>query len=322
MRRITCLTDCELALFCMLLGVPIASGQQTAPAVPEPAAYNVAVKMIDLVDSSSDPAGKQYRAGVVRPVAMGNWIIIAQGSAATVVLVRNGSGWSVQLSSLVIKNQVTTVTSNSGTVMGAAAQTNITNAANAASGALGGLHGRKPNSLPAVAAVATGERVVLTPGITLVFAVSQIPPSNAPAPGAVSAPVSSAANTVPAAPAQRPAAPAAQPAAQVNSSEVIPVGPSQALYFCNASVEAKPDTYYFSATFTGPKGMDGNLVGKDFGQFVKEKYSLQGNVLGGCSGADSVKDRDVQIDNARFLHHPFVDTGWKPTKAMPINNRR
>ena len=67
--------------------------------------------------------------------------------------------------------------------------------------------------------------------------------------------------------------------------------------------------------------MDGNLVGKDFGQFVKQQYSLQGNVLGGCSGADSAKDRDIQMDNAKFLHHTFVDTGWKPTKAMPLNTR-
>ena len=88
------------------------------------------------------------------------------------------------------------------------------------------------------------------------------------------------------------------------------------LYYCNASVAANPDTYYFSATFPGPKFMDGS-VGKDFAQFVKEKYSLQGDVLGGCSHANSVKDRDGQIGNAKFAHHAYVDTGWKP-KVTPV----
>jgi len=38
MRRSTCLTDCALALFCVLLWVPIASGQQTSAAYTAPAA--------------------------------------------------------------------------------------------------------------------------------------------------------------------------------------------------------------------------------------------------------------------------------------------
>ncbi len=64
MRRIPCLTDCALALCCMVLWVPIVSAQQTsAPGILQPVAGStVIVKMIDAVDSSSDPAGKQYRA--------------------------------------------------------------------------------------------------------------------------------------------------------------------------------------------------------------------------------------------------------------------
>src|SRR5579863_195959 len=125
MRRIICpLTNCALTVSCILLCVSIALGQQTSAAVPQPVGP-VTVKMIDLVDSSRDPAGKQYRAGLIRPVDIGNGVVIAQGSAGTVVLVKNGSAWNVQLSSLVIKGQVTMVTSNPGTVIGAATQNNM-----------------------------------------------------------------------------------------------------------------------------------------------------------------------------------------------------
>src|SRR5258708_32650689 len=154
--------------FCMMLWVPRASGQQTSAGVPQQVAPTIAVKMIDLVDSTRDPAGKQYRAGLIRAVNIGNGIIIAQGSAATVVLIKNGSGWSVQLSSLVIKDQVTTVTSNPGTVIGAAAQNNVANAANAANSVLGSF-GRKPNTYSPVAGVPPGGRSFLSAGISFSF---------------------------------------------------------------------------------------------------------------------------------------------------------
>jgi hypothetical protein len=176
MRQTTCLTDFALALFCMFLLVPIAPGQ-TSAAVPQPVAATIPVKMIDPVDSSLDPAGKQYRAGVIRPINIGNGVMVAQGSPATVVLVKNGSGWSVHLSSLIINGQVVPVTSNSGSVIGAAAQSAAANAANARNAMLEKL-GRKPG-FSVVAAVATGERVILTPGITLSFVLSAIPQPNA-----------------------------------------------------------------------------------------------------------------------------------------------
>jgi len=79
-----------------------------------------------------------------RPVNIGNGVIIAQGSAATVVLVKTDR-LDVQISSLVIKGQVTAVTSNPGTVIGAAGQSNVANAANAANAVLGSF-GRKPGT--------------------------------------------------------------------------------------------------------------------------------------------------------------------------------
>jgi hypothetical protein len=172
------------------------SGQALGQTLP-----TIAVKMVDLVDSSRDPAGKQYRAGLVRPVNIGNGVIIAQGSAATVTLVRNGSGWNVQLSSLVIKDHVTTVTSNAGTVIGAAAQSNVANAANAANSVLGSL-GRKPNTYSPVAVVANGERVILTPGISLSFVLNAVPvvpaPSSTPTPVAQQPAATTAGQSAPA----------------------------------------------------------------------------------------------------------------------------
>jgi hypothetical protein len=163
MRRVN-----YILAICVLLWVPIASGQQTsATGAPQPAAGpTVVVRMIDPVDSSSAPAGKQYRVSLIRPVNAGNGVIIVQGSPATVTLVRNASGWGVQLSSLRINGQVVPVTSNSGSLIDAA------NARNAMLEKLG----RKPG-FPAVAA--TGERVILTQGITLSFVLSAIPQPNA-----------------------------------------------------------------------------------------------------------------------------------------------
>jgi hypothetical protein len=51
MRRITCLTDCAVALCCILLWFPIASAQQTSAAgILQPVAGStIVVKMIDAV---------------------------------------------------------------------------------------------------------------------------------------------------------------------------------------------------------------------------------------------------------------------------------
>jgi hypothetical protein len=154
----------------------------------------IAVKMIDSVNSNQDPPGKQYRAGLIRPVNIGNGVIVAQGSPATVTLAKNGSTWNIQLSSLLIRDQVTPVTSNPGTIIGAAGQALVANAANAANAVLGSF-GRKPNTYSPAAVVAMGERVILTPGISLSFVLNPVPvvpeanPAAAPAP-ANPAPVS------------------------------------------------------------------------------------------------------------------------------------
>ena len=89
---------------------------QTAP----PAGTAVVIRMMDAVDSGSDPSGKQYRATVTKPVNADNGVTIAQGAAATVTLASSGPGWTAQLSSVTINGQAVAVRISSASVTGGA----------------------------------------------------------------------------------------------------------------------------------------------------------------------------------------------------------
>ena len=147
---------------------------QTAPS----AGTTVAVKMLETVDSGNDPAGKQYRASVTKAVTASNGVTIAQGTAATVTLTNTGSRYTAQLSSITVNGQPVTVTS--GSVSVTAAQSAVSSAVNSVGSVLGGF-GRHVSVPNGVAAVATGQRVVLPPGVTLSFVLSQ-PPGSSQAP--------------------------------------------------------------------------------------------------------------------------------------------
>jgi hypothetical protein len=153
--------------------------------------------MIDAVNSVSDPAGKQYRASVTKPVNADNGVTIAQGAAATITLASNGSGYVAQLSSVSINGQPVAVASSSASVT-SAAQNAAGNAVNTMNSVLGGF-GHHLKAPTGVAAVATGQRVVLPPGTTLTFVLGTSPAahttqpvaaSTAPAPSYAAAPVS------------------------------------------------------------------------------------------------------------------------------------
>jgi len=142
------------------------------------AGTTVAVKMIDTVDSGSDPAGKQYRASVTKAVTAANGVSIAQGAAATVTLTSSGSGYTAQLSSITVNGQPVAVTSNSATVS-AAAQYAASQAASAAGSVLGGF-GHHVSAPASVAAAATGQHITLPTGTTLTFVLGQAPAAPAP----------------------------------------------------------------------------------------------------------------------------------------------
>ena len=301
MRRITNVTACVLTIFCMVLLVPIASGKQTSGSAPQPVALAIPVKMIDLVDSSLDPAGKQYRAGLTRPVNIGNGVIVAQGSAATVVLVKNGSGWNVQLSSLMINDQVTGVTSNPGTLIGAAADNRVAAAANAANAILGPF-GRKQNTYSPVAVVAMGERVILTPGISLNFVLNAIPTLVAAAPTASPMPAAPAANAAPVAPAAQP--PAATPAGQS--------APAQArtqpgtTYLCSITTDT---VLYRSGVFHVAANTDLARIQHAFENYLRKNYHLS-VLVGGHGCADLVMNPDGQF---------YIQQIEQPAKASKMD---
>ncbi len=151
---------------------------QTAPA----AGTSVVVRMMDAVNSANDPAGKQYRARVNRAVDAGNGVRISAGAPAVVTLAKSGSGYAAQLVSVTINGQPVAVASSSASVTSAAQ-----NAANAMNSILGGF-GHHVNAPSGVTAVAMGQQVVLPPGITLIFVLSQPPALNAAAPAPSAAP--------------------------------------------------------------------------------------------------------------------------------------
>ncbi len=144
-----------------------AQNQQTQNAAPS--GISVPVKMIDPVDSQTDPAGKQYRASVAKAVNAGSGVQIPQGTPATVVLAQGANGWSTQLTSLTVEGQAIAVTSSSASVT-SAAQSAAASAANAVGSVFGGFGHHAPPA--AVTAVAVGQRVVLPPGVTLTFVVA------------------------------------------------------------------------------------------------------------------------------------------------------
>ncbi len=169
---------------------------QTAPA----AGTSVSVKILDTIDSSNDPAGKQYRASLAKPITATNGVAIAQGSAATVTLTSSASGHTAQLSSITTNGQAVAVTSDSVTIS-AVAQTVQSRATSAMNSVLGGF-GHHVNAPAAVAAVATGQHVSLPAGTTLTFVLGASPvahtaqpiaTSAAPGPTPSSAPASSSA---------------------------------------------------------------------------------------------------------------------------------
>ena len=182
----------------------------------------VTVRILERVNTGSDPAGKQYRATVTRAVAEGNGVAIANGAHATVTLDKPGSDWIAHVSTVATNGQAVAVTSRLASATTAAH--NDANAMHAMVGALG-------NHAPAAAsAVATGQQVLMPPGTTLTFLLAPSPPQSA-APAASGS--SASAQPVPNRAAHAPApAPAATPAA---AAAAAPASGQGSWYLCTFS---------------------------------------------------------------------------------------
>jgi len=284
-----------LFLSIFLLASPALHAQ--APA----AGTSVSVKMIDTVNSGSDPAGKQYRASVTKAVDAGNGVTIAQGAAATVTLTSTGSGYTAQLSSITINGQPVAVTSNSATVS-AAAQYAQDKAASAVSSVLGGF-GHHVSAPASVAAAATGQHVSLPTGTTLTFVLGASPaPSAAPSaqPMAASA-----------APAPTPASSAA------TTSSTSASGGITSLVVCYSNI----NSLYLSAAFEAPadRYMDSAL---GFASYLKAtyQYSMGVKCLPMFTTAD-VGNAQKQLAGFAAQLKP-IDTGWRPGQPPLTQGQR
>jgi len=286
--------------FCVLVSGSIisrkplqAQNQQAQNAAPS--GISVPVKMIDPVDSQTDPAGKQYRASTARAVNAGSGIEIPQGTPATVVLARGPNGWSTQLTALTVEGQAIAVTSSSASVTGAA-QNAAATAANAVGSVFGGFGRRAPPA--AVTAVATGQRVVLPPGVTLTFVVATPGSSGGAAPVADAAPAASSPPASAPAVSSAPAAASAAPAPTLASSATA--APGQHWFLCTypqPKDPAKPvlGSWMYYSEFPAIPDLGKGMV-DGFDAYVQQKYKIDTFASGHTSGFSNC--RRISDDSA------------------------
>ena len=261
-----------------LLGAQDAQSQTTPPA-----SVSVSVKMIDLADSQTDPAGKQYRASVAKLASAGNGVAVPQGSAAIVTLAQTPNGWTAQLASLTIAGQAVPVTSVSANVT-SSAQSAAASAANTVSSVFGGFGHHAPPA--AATAVATGQRVILPPGVTITFVLAAPPapaaPDAAPAPApAPEAPANNSTRPPIPAPASSAASPTRSPIPAPASNPAVASGQLTAMDICFSNPPPNPSdpnykTQYLTAAFEVPVTTEGAIpvIEPAFSAYLKATYQL------------------------------------------------
>ncbi|HKV52769.1 MAG TPA: hypothetical protein VJO52_16360 [Gemmatimonadaceae bacterium] len=224
------------------------------------------VRIIERVNTGSDPAGKQYRAVVTRSVAEGNGVAIASGAHATVTLTGSGSAWVAHVSTVATNGQAVAVASSL-----ASATTVARTDANAMHAMLGGLGNHAP---AAVSAIASGQQIVMPPGTTLTFILAQSPAPNSGAP-----PVSG--STTSSQPAAKTPAPAPAPAA-------APAPGQGSWYLCTFSgfTSSRRVVYVSSYSHTGASA---TAVQSAWFNFVRQTYPVAklGSQKADCEAASS-----------------------------------
>jgi len=291
-----------LPLFLPIFFVPSTAFTGALHAQAPAAGASVAVRTIDPIDSSKDPAGKQYRASVTNAVDAGNGVTIPQGSVAAVTLTHSGdgSGWTTQLVSVTINGQPVAVTGGSASVA-AGAQTVASHAVSSLNSMLGGFGHHV--SAPA-AAIATGQRVLLPPGTALSFVLSQ-PPAVSPA----SQPL-----TASSAPAPNPASGTATAPAADSAG-----GPVMAMEICfsnpppNAS-DLNHKKEFLTGVFEVPVDtLRTAQLDIGFAAYLKATYQYPGARVT-CQPIWSVADAKAVQKKIATDHAPnvtLIDTGWR-----------
>lgn len=276
------------------------------PALAQASGASVAVKMIDAIDSARDPAGKQYRAAVTNTVNAGNGITIPQGAVAAVALIDSGNGsWTTHLVSITLNGQPVAVSSGSASVTGAA-QSVAGHAANSLNSALGRFGHRV--SEPA-AAMAMGQRVVLPPGTTLTFVLSQPPAVNAASPVAVAS------------------APSASQPSPSSSAPVATAG--QNWWICQYNDAKDPNkpaagSRMYYAVLPADAAFQNDVGWKHFNAYVQQNYTITDPNSAGkgfCrrssnDAAARANSRDMFLKQWRASNIEAIEVGYADTPAQ------
>jgi len=293
----------------------------------------VAVKMMEAVDSSKDPAGKQYSASVTKAVDAGNGVTIPQGAVAAVTLANSGSGYAAQLVSVTINGQAVSMASGSASVT-SATQGAAAGAVSSVGSMLGGF-GHRVSAPSKVTAVAMGQRVVLPPGTNLAFVLSQPPAASAStSPTAPAAQTMTASATPAASATTSPTVPAAQTmtasAAPVPSPAASPSGASTGGPFISCSTSGGAGmVVYLTGIFQTtrpvkhlPNGwnvVDQSVLDHFYAYLTQNGYNFKPGSNSGCdvspteAAAEAAQHTRIygSSGSCGYCGNKFVNTGWK-----------
>jgi hypothetical protein len=254
---------------------------------------------MDAIDSSKDPAGKQYHALVTKAVEADNGVMIPQGAAAMVTLVNSGSGWTTQLASVTINGQPVAVASGPASVT-SAAQSAASAAVNSVSSMVRGF-GHHVSAPQGVAAVAMGQRVVLPSGTMLNFVLSQ-PATSGARPPAPTVAVTSA-PTVP----------------QPTQSSVAPVASAgQHWWMCQYQDKKDPGkpalgSLMYYAVLPSSDSFP-NDHGKHFNAYVQQNYQIMDPNSAGKGFCRRTSDDGA----ARATSIEMFQKQWRSSNIEPI----
>lgn len=136
-----------------------------------PVITNITVRLVDAVNSSTDPGGKRYRAVVTKEATAGR-AQIPQNTLASITLAQQSAGvFSLQLVSLKLDGQDVQVSSTAVTATSTAQQAQ--QAAKKIGGFLSGLGKKSAAANEATGAISTaGNHVTIPPGTSLTFSTS------------------------------------------------------------------------------------------------------------------------------------------------------
>jgi hypothetical protein len=303
---------CSRGRFFFAIIIAALSTQAMAAHAQAPSSgVSVAVKMMDAVDSNIDPAGKQYRATVAKAVNAGNGVMIPQGAIAAVTLTSSGSARTARLASLTINGQVVTVTTGSGSVI---AQQSAAGRAASAMSSLGGALGHHVNAPAGISAVATGQRIVLPPGTTLSFVLSQ-PLASSPATSAGASSVAGHSTTASAAPASAP-----------SSGPAGATAPGQHWWMCRYSDlkdPSKPALGSFMYYALIPTSGDASKMNGHFNGYVQQNYKVTNSESTGSGfcrrfpddAAGRANSMDMMLKQWASSHFEAVNVKWTDTPA-------